>query len=259
MTDSVAASIGLAPGVFWLVMGVALFAGFVKGTVGFGMPMVLISGLGATLPAETALAALILPTVATNIVQTLRGGVRPAWAATRAHWRFIVLVMGGIALSAQLVPVIPRGVMSALIGGLIVLFALSQLAGWSLRIRRDNRRRAELILGAIAGFTGGISGVWGPPTVAYLLALDTPKREMVRAQGVVYFLGAVMLTAGHIESGVLSATTAPLSAFLLIPALVGLTLGFALHDRMDQARFRQATLAVLVLAGLNLLRRAAMG
>jgi hypothetical protein len=35
--------------------------------------------------------------------------------------------------------------------------------------------------------------------------------------------------------------------------------GYRVQDRLDQDLFRKATLWVLVLAGLNLLRRAAMG
>ena len=32
-------------------------------------------------------------------------------------------------------------------------------------------------------------------------------------------------------------------------------LGYRVHDRLDQERFRRLTLAVLVLSGLNLVRR----
>ena len=43
----------------------------------------------------------------------------------------------------------------------------------------------------------------------------------------------------------------------MVPAaLVGMALGFAIHDRLDQKRFRQATLVILAIAGLNLIRRA---
>jgi uncharacterized membrane protein YfcA len=46
-----------------------------------------------------------------------------------------------------------------------------------------------------------------------------------------------------------------LSVALVVPSLIGMAVGLRLHDRLDQKRFRQATLAVLVLAGLNLVRR----
>ena len=111
------------------------------------------------------------------------------------------------------------------------------------------------MIASFAGLVGGISGVWGPPTVAYLTALNTPKADNMRIQGVVYAAGAVVLFLAHLRSGVLNATTLPLSLALVIPALVGMVIGFWAHDRLDQDRFRKATLAVLVIAGLNLVRR----
>ena len=47
-----------------------------------------------------------------------------------------------------------------------------------------------------------------------------------------------------------------LSALMVLPAMAGMALGLMVQDRLDQARFRKATLIVLVIAGANLLRRA---
>ena len=69
----------------------------------------------------------------------------------------------------------------------------------------------------------------------------------------------MVLAAAHIQSGVFNAETAPLSAILLLPAFLGTLLGFPVADRLNQERFRQVTLIVLVLAGLNLVRRGLMG
>ena len=38
--------------------------------------------------------------------------------------------------------------------------------------------------------------------------------------------------------------------------MAAMFVGYRVHDRLDQGRFRTLTLAVLVLTGLNLLRRA---
>jgi hypothetical protein len=49
------------------------------------------------------------------------------------------------------------------------------------------------------------------------------------------------------------------SASLLVPALLGTWIGFQLHERIDQAAFKKATLIVLLVAALNLMRRALIG
>jgi len=184
------------PFAFLVALMVGVFAGTVKGIVGFGMPMIMISGLSTVLPPELALAGLILPTLVTNGIQAFRGGIPAAWETIRVYRVF--LIVGGCVLvaSAQLVAVLPSWVLFLIIGVAVAGFALLQLIGWKPQVSRD-ARAVEAAVGALAGFTGGLSGIWGPPTVAYLTATDTPKAEHVRAQGVIYGLGAVALFFLH--------------------------------------------------------------
>lgn len=245
--------------IWGVAVAITLAAGVVKGVVGFAMPMIMISGLASVLAPDLALALLILPTLATNLWQATRGGLREVWAAARIHWRYLVIVCIGILAAAQLVRVLPDQLMFLILGVPVVSFACLQLAGWRVRMPPRGRRAFEFGIACLAGLFGGISGVWGPPTVIYLTALDVPKAQSVRVQGVVYGTGAVMLAAGHIRSGVLTWETAQASALMIVPALVGLAIGFRIQDQIDQAIFRRLTLVVLVLAGLNLIRRGVFG
>lgn len=248
----------LSPQELLLAIAVAFAAGWVKGMVGFAMPMVFVSGLNSFLPPDLTLAGLILPTLVTNGVQAFRGG---ASAALRSIRRFrVFLVVGGIflVLSAQLVTLVPGSVFLLLIGAFVSFFALVQVLGVRLVLNHPSTG-VEAIVGGVAGFVGGMSGIWGPPTVAYLTALNTPKAEQIRIQGVIYGLGAVMLLAAHVWSGFLRVQTVPFSVILIVPAMLGMWVGLKLQDRIDQASFRKATLFVLLVAGLNLLRRGLMG
>lgn len=241
---------------FWAVVLITLFAGFVKGAVGFAMPMIMLSAFGSILPATTALAALILPTLLTNVQQAFRQGTGAAYGSAMNFRWHIAMVLIFIAISAGFARAIPQGVMYAMLGVPIVCFALWQLSGRSLALPVDHRRRAEIGTGIIGGLYGGISGIWGPPLIVLLLSLGVDKREQVRVQGVVFLLGAVVLMAAHLASGVLNAQTVPLSAILCAPAVAGMLAGFALQDRLDVVQFRRWTLILLVLTGLNLVRRA---
>lgn len=238
--------------------GIALVAGFIKGVVGFAMPLVLISGLTMFLPPELALAGLILPTVATNLFQALRQGFRAAWASTKLFKVF--LIAGGLmlVLSAQLVTILPAKAMLLVIGVPITLFAIWQIAGYSFTLA-ERSRPIEVLVGGFAGAVGGVSGVWGPPTVAYLTALGTPKHDQMRVQGVIYGLGAIALLFAHVGSGVLRAETVPFSIAMILPALAGMWLGSQIMDRIDQASFKKATLFILLIAGANLIRRGLLG
>jgi len=160
--------------------------------------------------------------------------------------------------SSQLVPRLTPSTMYFVIGIPITIYAMATLAGRQLRLSPNLGARAEAAIGAVAGFFGGLTGVWGPPTIAMLTAQNTEKSDQVRIQGVIYGLGALALVGGHIGSGVLRAETIPLSLALIPPALFGIWLGFKLHDRIDQITFKKVTLAFLLLAGLNLVRRGVM-
>ena len=244
----------ISPTELILALSIATLAGMVKGLVGFALPMILISGLGTFLSPELALAGLILPTLVTNGMQALRQGVRAALQSVRQFRVFLGVGLVMLLASAQLVRVLSPSAMLLLIGVPITAFVLLQLAGWRFVLERPSGR-IEATIGGVAGFIGGLSGVWGPPTVAYLTALNTEKTEQMRIQGVIYGLGAMALLGAHIGSGVIRAETLPFSAILIVPAMIGMWLGGTMQDRIDQVTFRRATLAVLLIVGLNLIRR----
>lgn len=243
---------------FVLAMLVGLFAGVVKGVVGFAMPTILISGLTLFLPPEIALAGLILPTLATNGVQALRQGFAQAWASMKRFKAFLIAGAVLLIVSAQLVSTLSAEMMFLIIGVSITVFALIQIFGWQPHIP-EKSNVLEASIGAFAGFIGGMSGVWGPPTVAYLTAINTPKAEQMRVQGVIYGLGAVLLFFAHLKSGIVNAQTLPFSALLVLPAVLGMMVGFRLQDRIDQKQFKRLTLFVLLVGGVNLIRRGMMG
>jgi len=237
---------------------IAFFAGFVKGTVGFAMPMIMISGLSSILPPEIALAGLILPTLLTNFSQALRNGFAAAAASVRSYWRFLTGTMIFIAISAQFASLIPQAVFLILLGAPITIYALLQLRGINLAIRLEHRKRVEWVLGVIAGLYGGVSGVWGPPLLVLLMSTTVPRVEMLRVQGVVFLLGSVILLGAHVQSGVMAGPGLALSLILVVPALLGMAVGYRVSDKLDQVRFRHLAQILLVLSGMNLVRRAIM-
>jgi len=235
-------------------LAITLGAGVVKGLVGFAMPMLMISGLTLFLAPDIALAALILPTLISNLMQAFRGGFRGAWAMVMEFRFYIFVMLTMLFVATQAVPGLSPRVFFLGLGVPITAFTLMNIALPSWRLARRSRL-VETVIGAIAGLAGGISGVWGPPTVAYLTALDVPKAKSVRVQGMIYLTGSVALMAGHSATGVFGRDTIGLSIWMVAPAILGVVLGQKLQDRIDQKVFRRVTLIVLLLAGLNLLRR----
>ena len=137
-------SAGLPAHLFAAALAITLFAGFVKGAVGFAMPMILVSGFAVFLPQDLALAGLILPTLVTNISQAFRQGPGPMWETARKYRRFLVATVICIVLSAPFADAIPRTVYLLMLGLPITAFAALQLLGRSLAIRLHHRDRPRL-------------------------------------------------------------------------------------------------------------------
>ena len=249
----------LAPHLWMLALVITLFAGVVKGAIGFALPLVMLSGLSSFLDPRLALAGILLPVLATNLWQVTRQGYGPAREAAALHWRYLVVVMGAIFLAAQLVTAIPRQGFYLLLGVPVVCLSLLQLSGLRLSIAPERRVAAEWGIGLISGIFGGLTGTWGPTTVLYLMAIDTPKARQMVVQGVIYGAGSVVLVLAHLRSGVLDGETVWFSAAMLPAALIGRGLGFRLQDRMDAELFRRATLIVLIAGGANLIRKGMLG
>lgn len=249
----------ITPAIFAFAFAVTVLGGFVKGTVGFAMPLIMISGMGILIPPELVVAGIIIPIVISNGLQVARSGVAHAKTAFKEHWRYVLVVCVMILVSAQFVRSIPSDTMFIVLGVPVVGLSLIQLVGWRPRITPQWRRPFEWVAGGLAGILGGLAGTWGPPTVLYLIALNTPRDRQMSVQGVIYGLGSVMLLLGHLQSGILNAQTWSFSAALVLPALIGMWMGFRLGDRFDQDRFRRVTLWILIIAGANLIRRGVMG
>jgi uncharacterized membrane protein YfcA len=237
------------------VVGVMFVAGLVKGAIGFALPLISVGLMGSFLPAHTAVALTIGPMIASNLLQSVREGPAEAWR-TMVRFRVLLAVLfPTIVLCSQLLASMDDRTFFLLLGGGVSLFALSQLRGWRPTFARRRPVQAEIAAGLVGGFFGGVAGIWGPPVTLYLLAVDLPKVEMIRALGVIFLLGAVALTGGQIVSGVLNPETGPLTVMAILPVVAGMAVGFAIQKRIDQDTFRKATLLALALTGLNLLRR----
>ena len=238
---------------------IMFLAGFVKGAVGFALPMVAVSGIGSLLPAPVAVAAIMLPAMLTNVWQALRDGPRAAWRSLMEFRAYVLLIVAVMGLVAPLVSILSAQSLFVILGIGVTFFALLQLAGWRPGPRIAATRAAMVVSGIVAGVFGGLAAVTGPPVVLYLLAREVPKVEMVRLQGVLFLLGLIVVSIIHGRTGVLNETTLPLSALLVPAAFGGMAAGLWVQDRLAQETFRKAVLAVLVVAGLNLLRRGLTG
>lgn len=244
-----------SPDLLVMALAIAFVAGLVKGTVGFALPIILVSGLATLFSPHAALAGVVVPSVIINLWQALRQGAKPAIASTWKFRRFLAIGLLVLVASAQLVPHMAESALLMTVSIPIILFATVQLLGWRPRIS-SRQGLAEYLSGIAFGLFSGLAALFAPALVFYLTAIDTEKKEQMRVQGVVFAIAAIFFFIVHLFTGVLSFNSLVFSTVLLVPSLLGMRAGLWLHDHIDQKVFRSLTLVVLLISGLNLLRRA---
>ena len=244
---------GFGTGFVLIAAVVYLVAGLVKGTIGLGLPTAAVSLMAVVAPTRTAIALAIVPMVLLNAWQIHRSGqVRATWHRFR---RLALTMSAGIALMSLVAARVPVSVITLALGGAITLFALTGLLGTVPRLPERLDSSAQAIAGLSAGVLGGLAGIWAPPIVVYLSAIRVDKDAFVRASGLLLALGSVVLATSYAANGLLDGRQASLGLVLVVPALIGYSLGERMRARLDGDAFRRTVLLFFLLMGLNFVRR----
>lgn len=239
-----------------LLFAIAVFilAGIVKGALGIGLPTISISILAQFVDPRIAIAFLLIPALFSNTWQVYRGGrVRQSVALLWPYVLSMSVVMFLVSLSAA------RASTEALTGGIgimVVLWAITSFISKPPKIPQHLHRPAQFILGSISGLMGGLTAIWSPPLIIYLLSIRCEKDDFVRLTGLILLCGAIPLTIGYVFNGLLNKQLAMASCLMIIPTLLGFSIGETIRKFMSIEQFHKAVLLLFVLMGLNLIRRA---
>ena len=155
--------------VFLITGAVFLLGGVVKGTVGFGLPLVSITLLTPFYGLVDAIALMVIPAVMTNLWQAVTGG--QFMAACRRLWPLYLAGTVSTALFANVLLQIHSRWPTILLGAVIVIYSISGLLAWRLAAPGRNERWLAPVTGLITGFFTGLTGVLVFPLNAYLQAL----------------------------------------------------------------------------------------
>lgn len=242
---------------FWLMAtlaaGAFLVAGTIKGLVGIGLPTASIALMTLFLPPRMAIALILIPMIGSNFWQMIRGGdVR---LLARRYGTFAVVLAVTVTVTALAARDVPDRFLTGALGAVILLFVAASWRGWVPALRPGWDRAAQIGFGAAAGAIGGLTSAWAAPLTIYLSTRRVQKDEFVAASGFLIVCGSVPLTMAYAWMGLLDTSAAGLSAALLIPTILGFSIGEAWRRKMSGTAFRQAVLIVFAVLGLNLLRR----
>ena len=232
---------------------VFLLAGTVKGVLGIGLPTISISMLAQFVDPRIAISLLLIPALLTNTWQIYRGG--QIKRSAKKLWPFVTTMSVVMFVSALFAARTSLKVLLLGMGLMVVLWAITSLIRTPPKIPQQHERSALFGLGALSGVMGGLTAMWSPPMIIYLLSIRCDKEDFVRFIGFMILCGTVPLTIGYIVNGLLDKSLAIASCMMIIPTLIGFSIGERLRKYLGGRQFQIAVLVLFFLMGLNLIRR----
>ncbi len=236
------------------VAGTLLLAGFVKGVVGFGLPTVVLALLTVAFGLPQAMALMLVPSIATNVWQAMSGG--NGRAILRRIWPFLLMATLTIWLGAEALRRVELHLLSALLGLLLIVYAVVSLAGLHFALTARQARWAGPAFGTVNGVLTGMTGTFVVPGVMYLQALGLPRDMLVQAMGMLFLASTLALGVALQGQGFLTLELGGLSAAALLPALIGMALGQRLRKRLSETLFRRLFFAALLILGAYIIASA---
>ena len=234
-----------------VIAGTFFLAGTVKGVIGLGLPTVSLGLLAAALDLTTAMALLIVPSFVTNVWQAAVGG--NGRAILRRVWPFLFMATVCVWLGAKALIRLDLEFLTALLGGLLVIYATLNLVGIRLTIPAQREVWVGPLCGSINGILTGMTGSFVVPGVMYLQAIGLSRDMLVQAMGMLFTVSTVALAVALQSNSILTNQLSIVSAAAVLPAVIGMIAGQYIRHGLAENTFRQIFFIAILGLGVYLI------
>lgn len=234
-----------------------LLAGGVKGVIGLGLPTVSLGVLTAAIDLTTAMALLVVPSFVTNLAQAVMGG--NGRAILLRIWPFLLMATVTVWIGATALTRMDLDLLSALLGGLLVIYATLSLSGIRPAIPAQREIWAGPLFGTANGILTGMTGSFVVPGVLYLQAIGLSRDMLVQAMGMLFTVSTVALALALQGNDLLTPKLGLISAAAVIPAAIGMLAGQRIRRGLSEARFRRVFFIGIWALGVYIIANAAWG
>jgi len=227
-----------------------LLAGFVKGTLGLGLPTVAMGLLATTMAPGQAIAIVIVPAIVTNIWQTFVGPYLRD--ILKRLWPLMLGTVVGIWINAGLLTGPYAAYGTVVLGALLVIYAIVGLSRFNFKVARRDEKWIGGVVGVITGLISAATGVQVIPSMPFMQAIGMERDELVQALGVFFTTATIALAFNLTASGLLTEATALPGAVAMGASFTGMFVGQAVRTRMKPDVFRRWFLISMILLGIYL-------
>ncbi len=239
------------------IIATFLLAGAVKGVTGLGLPTVSLALLTVAIDLPTAMALLLVPSFITNLWQAATGG--NGRVILVRLWPFLLMATLMVWLGATALTRIDLGLLSALLGGLLVAYGAVNLSGLRFTIAPRHEAWAGPLLGSVNGVLTGMTGSFVIPGVMYLQAIGLPRDALIQAMGMLFTVSTLALAAALQGNELLTLQQGVLSTAAVLPAIAGMIAGQRIRRKLSESLFRRVFFLSLLLLGGYILSSAIAG
>jgi len=237
-----------------LIAFLALFLGsFVKGAIGFGLPLISTPILVLFYPLGDVITLLLLPVLVANAQQ--------CWAAR--HFAYVLkriwpmMVCNSVILlcGGWFIVNLDVSILRIFIGLLIIahVFLADRDIFWG--ISEDRVGVYSALCGICSGVLGSLTSFMSFPSVQFLYSLKLDANEFVFAVGVLLATGFLSLWLGIGLSGFDVGQNIDLSVLSIVPVMIGMFAGNLARKHLHTELFRMVVKYLLAASGIGLIIR----
>jgi len=235
------------PTVILAVTVTFLLAGMVKGVIGLGLPSVSLALLTVAFDLPSAMALLLVPSFVTNLWQALAGG--NGGVILRRIWPFLLMATVTVWIGAEALTRVDLALLTALLGALLVIYAVVNLSGLRLNIPVRHESWVGPLIGSANGVLTGMTGSFVVPGVMFLQGIGLSRDLLIQAMGMLFTVSTLALGAALQKADFITVEHGVLSAGAVLPAIAGMILGQHIRQKLSEQRFKNIFFVALLLLG----------
>ena len=224
--------------------------------IGLGLPTVSLAVLTVALDLPTAMALILVPSLVTNLWQAFVGG--HGKEILGRIWPFLLMATVMVWFGALALSRVDLALLSALLGAVLIAYAVLSLAGVRLAIAPRHEVWAGPLIGAVNGIVTGMTGTFVVPGIMFLQAVGLPRDSLVQAMGILFTASTLALAVALQGHSFLTVQLGTASVMALVPAAGGMLLGQRLRRRLPEPLFRRLFLKALLILGAYIIVNAAI-
>ncbi len=207
------------------------------------------------LPAQTAITLMAMPIAVANLWQA--ASAPNIKSVVGRFWPAAVAIIAGTIIGTRILSVINERLLLFVVGLFVIAFTVFQASSFKLQPGTRWALPAGIVFGMASGIIGGISSMFGPMLIIYLVSLkDLGKDDFVSTISFLYVCAVVPWAFLLFFLGLLRGPLLVGSIASIIPVATGMLLGQLLRKHISEHRFQHLLLLVLLLSGTSLLWRA---